>query len=121
MIFQTQNQLNCMLIFIFAGTFIAFISTFFLFNFRKKIIKMLIYCVFYSFFCVFFIFLLNFYNFGKFSLTLLFSYLIGFIWMKFITRKLVVIFQNKCYNLFKRFNKKRNLQKENLNVKSKES
>lgn len=102
MIFQTQNQLNCFLIFIFCGIIIGLISQiyflFFLINFQKKPTKIIFFTFFYSFFYIFYVFLLNIFNFGKFSLSLFFAYVIGFLWIKFILSKLVVILEKKWYN-----------------------
>lgn len=102
MIFSTQSQLNAFLIFIFCGAIVglcsAFLSIIFLRNYQKKIVKIVFSAIFYSFFGIFFVFLLNFFNFGKFSVVLVCAYIVGFRWIKNITKKLVVILQNSWYN-----------------------
>ena len=118
MIFQTQNQTHCFFIFLFFGiicSIIYFVFNFvFLIKFQKKLIKNIFFTIFYCFFSVFFVFLINFFNFGKFNLTLILPYIIGFIWLKILLKKLLVIFQNKWYNtintIFKKINRK---QKQN--------
>ena len=103
MIFQTLNQTNIFFIFMFFGAifglFALFCFSFFLINFKKKIKKNIIKAVFYSIFSGFFVILLFFFNFGKFSLTLLFAFICGYIWIKHLTRNLLVILQNKWYNI----------------------
>ena len=119
MIFQTEHQLNCVFIFVFSGIIVGLLSLLFLLNYRKKPIKILIFTIFYSFFCIFFEFLLIFFNFGKISLTLFTSYIFGFLWIRILTRKTVVIFYKKCYNTFNKILKRNNKGK--TNVKSKKS
>lgn len=114
MIFQTQNQLNCLLIFIFFGTctgilFILY-QTFFLLKFQKKFKKIIFYTIFYSFFNIFYIFLLIYFNFGEFSLVLYFSFLFGFNIIKNVLRNSFVIFEKRWYNILNKFS---------LNLKSK--
>lgn len=129
MIFQTQNQVNIILIFIFFGILLGFISivffTLFLKNFQKILIKSIINCVFYVFFSVFFIFLLNFFNFGKFNLTLTLCYIFGFAWFVFLCRNLVVILEKKWYNIikskFKTFKTKLKKEKTNTHEQPKKS
>ena len=105
MIFQTQHQFNCLIIFLFAGLIFGVIFTIFfcLINLKnqKKLTKIIFDSVFYLIFGVFFIFFINFFNFGKFSLTLLFAYIIGFKWIKILIQKSVVIFFDKCYTKIK--------------------
>lgn len=129
MIFSTQNQLNCILIFIFCGIIIGLISSFyFLFFvniFYKKLIKLINLTIFYIFFSVFFIILLNFLNFGEFSFSLLSSYILGFIWVKKLLRKSLVILEKKWYTMinknFKSFRLKLRKNKDKKNEFSKES
>jgi len=105
MIFSTQNQLDCFLIFLFFGILFGFIlSLFDLIFFRKNekiIIKNITNCIFSAIFLIFFTILLNIFNFGKFSLTLLFSISFGLLAFKRLVSNLVVFLQNKCYNVFK--------------------
>lgn len=102
MIFSTQHQLNCVLIFIFfgiiSGLIYSFFCVLFLKKYQKKLIKLLFLSIIYSFFSIFFIFLINFFNFGKFSLTLFLSHLTGFSTTVLLLRKLVVIFEKLWYN-----------------------
>ena len=75
MIFQTENQINVFLIFLFFGLICCLLfnllKTLFLINFFKNFIKILFYCVFYCVFSCFFVILLIFYNYGKFSFSIL--------------------------------------------------
>lgn len=129
MIFQTQNQVNSLFIFIFFGFIIGVLSilffTFFIENFQKKPIKYAINTLFYAFFCCFFVFLLNLFNFGKFSTTLIFAYTISFILTKHSTQKLVVILQKKWYTIvnkiFSKIKKKFKKGKIQTNETKKES
>lgn len=57
--------------------------------------------LFYAFFSIFFAILLNFFNLGKFSITLLFSYFLGFEIVVSLLQKLVVIFEKAWYNKVK--------------------
>ena len=102
MIFQTQNQLNCVFIFIFFGIIVGLISIFyflfFLEKYQKNLIKILINTVFYAFFSVFFAILINYFNFGKFSIVLFVLYSIGYVWIRILSGKLVVFLQNLWYN-----------------------
>ena len=122
MIFQTQNQLNCIFIFLFFGIAIGVFSIFYFLFFaekiQKKLIKSLIDIVFYSFFGVFFIFLINFFNIGYFSFSLLSSYIVGYKWIKFSLKNLVVILEQKWYTRINNLLKKR---KPKTNDRSKES
>ena len=101
MIFQTQNQLNCFLIFVFAGVIIGIFSQFyflfFLINFKKNITKTIFLTLFYIVFCLFFIFLLFFLNFGKFSLVLFLGFILGFGWIKNTFKKSFVILEKRWY------------------------
>ena len=111
MIFSTQNQLNCFILFIFCGFIAGIIFNVFSFLFLKKyqkIFQKIIFDgIFYAFFSIFYVFLINFFNFGKISLVLIFGYVMGFIWAIKVLSKLVVFFSDKCYNHFK---SKRNLK-----------
>lgn len=102
MIFSTQNQINCFIIFLFCGIliglFFKLINLLFLIKFKKIFQKNIFFGVFYLFFCVFFIFLLIFFNFGKFSFTLLSSYLFGFWWTLKLVKKSFDVFENLWYN-----------------------
>lgn len=103
MIFQTQNQINCVLIFVFFGLIIGLISIIyfllFLKNFQKITLKTIINTFFYAFFCIFYVFLINIFNFGKFSSTLFLSYFFSFVIFKRITCKSVGILEKKWYTI----------------------
>ena len=109
MIFYSFNQLNNFLIFLFLGIIFAFINTtleiIFTLKHQKKLKNIVFYSIFYIFFAIFFIFLLNFFNFGLFSITLLLSIILGFVWFKFVSKNLVVFLQNKWYTIISK-NKK---------------
>ena len=102
MIFSTLNQLNCFLLFIFFGLifvfFYNFASILFLKKYQKIFQKIIFDSVFFSFFSIFYVFLINFYNFGIFSITLILGYLFGFLWLKNLSKNLVVFLQEKWYN-----------------------
>lgn len=128
MIFQTQNQINCLLIFIFFGIISGLISILFFLIFtiknQKKLIKLLFESIFYSFLGVFFVFLINFLNFGHFSPTLLIGYILGYLWIKRLMQKSVVILETKWYTkVSKIYNKLKNLKKkrESKNEQPKQS
>ncbi len=130
MIFSTQNQLNCLLIFVLGGIILGFISNvfsvLFAINFQKKYIKSLFLSIFYAFLSIFFVFLINFFNFGKFSLTLLIFFLLAYLWAKTLFKKTLVILERKWYNVCKQkheFLKKRFIKqhKKGLNELSKKS
>ena len=126
MIFQTQNQVNCILIFLFFGFLVEIIREIFFVLFfekyQKKLIKIIINTIFYAFFNTFFIILLNFFNCGKFSITLYFSFVVGSFTLKYLTQNLVVILQAICYtkitNLLKHI-KKKNQRNKKSNPKEK--
>ncbi len=111
MIFSTFNQLNCFLLFLFFGIIISFIFNLFSVLFLRKYLKIykkiIFESIFYTIFAVFFVFLLNFYNLGKFSFVLLMAYILGFIWLKFVSSKLIAILENKWYNLLIKIKPKR--------------
>ena len=115
MIFQTQHQLNILLIFLFFGFLFGLLNSIFnlifLIKFQKNTIKILLNSVFYSFFFIFFIFLINLFNFGKFSLPLLFVFIVGLIVIKNSFSKLVVILQTKCYT---KINKMKQSKRKNI-------
>lgn len=102
MIFKTNLQLNCFLIFLFFGIIIGFISNcydlIFLKNYQKKLKKIVFDCIFYVFFSIFYVFLINYFNFGHYSIALILSYIFGFWIAKTLLRKTVVILQSKWYN-----------------------
>lgn len=104
MIFSSTNQVNILFIFCSAGIasaiFFAAFSIIFLKNYLKKIKKTLFFALFYAFYYVFFIILINFFNFGKFSLSLLISYILSFKLVELLLRNLVVIFEKRWYNKF---------------------
>lgn len=123
MIFSTINQLNCLLILFFYGSFwgiiSAVISVVFLKKYQKNIIKTIFLSLFCSIFHIFFIFLLNFYNCGNFSISLYFSYLFGFFTIKQLLRKSVVFFQTLWYNTIKKtFLKNKKAQKKSNEISS---
>ena len=103
MIYLTTNQLNCFLIFLCAGFLISFIynliSIIFCLNFGKILKKIIINSVFYSIFAIIFVFLINFFNFGKFSISLLAGLILGFLWLNKLVNILVVFLQNKWYTI----------------------
>ncbi len=116
MIFSTQNQLNSFLIFILFGLIFGFIlqilNIIFLKKYQKNFLKIIFDTIFYGFFSIFFVFLLNFFNFGKFSMTLCLASIIGFLWMKKLTKNLVAFFETKWYNFIKlKFKGRRNGKK----------
>ena len=106
MIFSTNHQLNCFLILIFFGLIIGFIYSIliimFLKNYQKKFIKLIFFSIFFTFLNIFFVFLINFFNYGKFSTTLLLGYVGGFILIKTLLNKSVVILENMWYNTIKK-------------------
>ena len=120
MIFESNNQLNNLLIFVFIGILVGIISIFyFLFfaaKFQKKPIKLIFFTVFYLFFTVFYVFLINFFNFGKFSFVLFFAFMIGYIWIRQLTSNLVVILENKWYTTLNKLFK-HNFKREGKNKK----
>ena len=117
MIFSTQTQFDCTIIFFFFALIVAilfkFFYTIFLIKYRKIFTKNIFFCVFYSFFCIFFIFLLNFFNFGKFSLLLSLVYCSGFLFVLKVVNKTFVIFENLWYNTIK---KTKHKTKEKFNI-----
>lgn len=123
MIYETQNQINNILIFIFCGILFGIFSiiyfSLFLKNYQKKLIKIIFDTIFYAFFTIFFVFLINFFNLGCFSFVLLLTFTCGFLWSKSLTQNLVVILEKRWYTIvnktftklklkFKRRNKKKN-------------
>ncbi len=106
MIFITNNQLNCFLVFLFFGLICGiayqFFCVLFLKKYQKNIIKTIFDGIFCAFFCIFYIFLINIFNFGKFPLALALAFLLGFLWIKKLLCNLVVFLQNKWYNCIKR-------------------
>ena len=116
MIFSTTYQFNCFFIFLFLGVafslFFNCINILFLQKFSKKYKKIIINCVFYSIFSIFFVILLNIFNFGLFSTSLLIAAFLGFIWMHFTSKKLVVFLKMLCYNKHTE-DKIKNARKEN--------
>lgn len=105
MIFQTQNQLNNSLIFIFFGFIVGLFSiVYYLIIFKKtskKLTKSIINCIFYLIFSIFFVFLIIFFNFGKFSLVLFLLYLTSFLYTKHTFSNSVVLLKKLCYNKVK--------------------
>lgn len=119
MIFSTQNQLTCILIFIFfgitLGLFFSLCKIIFLEKYQKKLIKTIFLTLFYCNFVTFFIFLLNFFNYGKQSLSLICSYLLGFVLINHLLKKSVVIFQNLWYNILKKTFCKKSKKEQKIN------
>lgn len=115
MIFQTNNQLNCFLIFIFLGFVFGLIfnviNILILNNFQKKLIKTIKNTLFFTLFSCFYIIFINIFNIGEFSLTLTLGYLLGFFWLVLSTKKSVVFLQEKWYNIFNKFKKVENERK----------
>ena len=109
MIFNTLSQLNLLIIFLFFGLICGFISIIYfaitLKNHNKNLINIILNCIFYAFLSVFYAFLINFFNFGIFSLTLVLTFSIGFVWSKKLLNKLLVILEKKCYTLYKKLTK----------------
>lgn len=112
MIFSTFNQVNCFLVFLFFGFVLGFLdclfSVIFLKNYQKNFLKCVFDTIFYTFLSIIFIFLLNFYNFGEFSVALIFAYILGFYLIKKLMKKLVAFLINKWYNIFKKLKVKKN-------------
>ncbi len=102
MIFATNNQLNCFILFLFFGILIGIIFQLIfiiIFKKNKKIWKnIIIDTIFCTIFLIVFDFLLNFYNFGKFSFVLIFAYLFGYFWIKKLSKKIVDKCAKVCYN-----------------------
>ena len=133
MIFNTLSQLNSFFIFLFFGIIIGFISIVYfsitLKNHRKNLLNIIFDTIFYCFFSVFYVFLINFFNFGKFSLTLACVFILGFVWVKTVFKNLLVILENKCYNIFNKarermltsLKRKQNQRKNKLNEPAKKS
>lgn len=119
MMFQTQNQLNLFLIFIFLGivfsTLFCVIKIFFSLKNRKNILKNVILAIFFAFFSIFFMFLLFFLNNGKSFVTLSLSTFCGFIWSNQSFSKIVVKLEKKWYTLINK------TKKDNLNESSNKS
>ena len=119
MIFATQNQIYCFLIFIFVGLIFGLIAQIlniiFLKNYQKIFVKIIFDSIFYGFFSIFLVFLLNIFNFGKFTLTLIFACLIGFLWIKKLSQNLVALFENKWYTfIVSKLKRKQNGKKSRL-------
>lgn len=104
MIFNTLNQFNCFLIFLFFGIISNLIyslfSILFLKNYQKKIKIIIFDTIFYSFLMIFLIFLINFLNFGKLSFSILLAFICGFLSLKILTKNLVVFLENKWYTTY---------------------
>jgi len=104
MIFNTINQFNCFLIFLFFGIIFNLIYNLFsiliLKKYQKKLKIIIFDSVFYSFLSIFLIFLINFLNFGKLSFSILLAFILGFISSNMLTKKSVVFFENKWYTTF---------------------
>ena len=104
MIFNTINQFNCFLIFLFFGIIFNLIYNLFsilIFKKYQKKLKIIIFdTIFYGLLSIFLIFLINFLNFGKLSFSILLAFILGFISSNILTKNLVVFFQNKWYTIF---------------------
>ena len=102
MIFQTENQINIFLIFLFLGIileiFFSIIKIVFLIKFKKNFKKNILNCLFFSIFSLIFVVFLIFFNFGIFKISILIAYILGFCWSNFVCKNLVVFFENKWYN-----------------------
>jgi len=102
MIFSTNHQVNCFLIFVFLGIIFSIfyncINILFFKNFTKNYKKIIKNSVFYSIFSIFFVILLNFFNFGLFSISLLLATFAGYVWTNLTIKKLVVFLQTLWYN-----------------------
>ena len=124
MIFSTINQLNCFILFLFFGIIFGIIylifSVLFLKKYQKIFQKIIFEGIFYTFFSIFYVFLINFYNFGKFSLVLIFGCVLGFLWIKFMLKNLVVFFENLWYNYNIRKRKVHNGGKSRKTAKAKQ-
>lgn len=122
MIYFTTNQANCFLIFLFFGIISGIILNVFSIIFLKKFInlikKHIFNCIFTIFFGILFIFLLTIFNFGIFSFSLLFAFLLGLTFPKFAFKKTFVFFENKWYNIFNKIFKR---QKQTNEHKPKQS
>ena len=102
MIYSTHNQLNCFFIFTFLGIIFSVIynclKILFLHKNSKNFKKITINCIFYSIFSIIFVILLNIFNFGLFSIVLLCATVLGFVWLNFTSKKLVVFLEVLWYN-----------------------
>lgn len=107
MIFSTLNQVNCFLIFLFFGFICNFVinilSIIFLKKFKKLTINCVFDCIFTIFLCIFLIFLLINFNFGKFSIVLIITFLFGYCTTQFVFKKTFVFLENKWYNTINKF------------------
>lgn len=121
MIFATFTQFNCFISFIFFGLIIGIFHTLFKIFFipnlnrynnkeikksKKNFIIIQKICsetIFFTIFCVFFEILLNFFNFGKFSLSLFLAYFIGYFWINCSLKNLVALSQTLWYNILNKF------------------
>ena len=117
MIFSTQLQLNNIFIFSFFGIIIGIIlncfSIIFLKNYQKNLKKTLLNIIFYCFFSVFLIFLINLFNFGKFSITPILAFVLNFLWITAVTKKLVVFLEKKWYNILNKLFRKNKTKEQN--------
>ena len=104
MIFNTTNQFNCFLIFLFFGIisciFYKLFSILILKNYQKKFKIIIFDAIFYSFLSIFLLFLINYFNFGKLSFSILLAFILGFLLLNLITKNLVVFLENKWYTIF---------------------
>ena len=104
MIFNTINQFNCFLIFLFFGIIFNLIYNLFsiliLKKYQKKLKIIIFDAIFYSFLSIFLIFLINFLNFGKLSFSILFAFVLGFYLSNILTKKLVVFLIEKWYTAY---------------------
>ena len=101
MIFSTFNQFNCFIIFLFLGLICRLIynlfSIIFLKNYKKIKIKIIFDLFFYIFFNFLLIFLIFYLNFGKIDFAIILAFLIGNLWVKKLTKNLVVFLEKKWY------------------------
>ena len=117
MIFATLNQLNLFITFVFFGILVGLLSSIFyiifLKNYQKNIIKIVFDSIFYANLLILFIFFINLFNFGEFSITLLFAYFMSIFYIQILTKKSVVFLETKWYNLIKRsFKRKQKNERE---------
>ncbi len=103
MIFSSFNHLDCFLVFLFFGIILGFLgsllSLLFLKKYQKKFIIYIFDTVFFTFFAIFFVFLINIFNFGEFNIPLVITYLLGFLWIKKVCKKMFAILEDKWYNI----------------------
>lgn len=114
MIFSTFNQVHVFLLFLFFGIIFSIIFNILSVIFLKKYLKIfgniIFETIFYSIFSIFFAIFINLFNLGQFSIVLLISYILGFVWCNFAGKKLFAFFSTKWYNLLIKIKPKRRIR-----------